>query len=83
MFFRNAALGARGGSVLLPAGGVARFYGVTEVHPEDGEIREKVWNGMIEVERERDPDKKGRAVLIRLEGVEQLSHQPLAEIEQS
>ncbi len=80
VFFRNMALGARGGSGLLPAGGVARFYGIAEVHPDDGEVREKVWNGMIEVERERDPEKKGRAVLVRLAKAEQLSHKPLAEI---
>lgn len=80
VFFRNMALGARGGSGLLPAGGVARFYGIAEVHPDDGEVREKVWNGMIEVERERDPEKKGRAVLVRLDKAEQLNHKPLAEI---
>ncbi len=83
VFFRNMALGARGGSGLLPAGGVARFYGIAEVYPDDGEVREKVWDGMIEVERERDPEKKGRAVLIRLDTAEQLSHKPLSEIEQS
>jgi hypothetical protein len=80
VFFRNAALGARGGSGLLPAGGAARFYGIAEIHAEDGEVREKVWNGMIEVERERDPEKKGRAVLLRLERAEQLNRKPLNEI---
>jgi len=49
VFFRNMALGARDGTGLLPAGGVARFYGTAEVNPEDGEIREKVWNGMTPV----------------------------------
>lgn len=29
---------------------------------------------MIEVERERDPEKKGRAVLLWLERAEQLNH---------
>lgn len=80
VFFRNGALSARNGNGLLPSGGVARFYGVAEIHPEDGEIREKVWNGMIEVERERDPEKKGRAVLLHLDHAEQLNHKPLSEI---
>ena len=64
----------------MPAGGAARFYGIAEIHADDGEIREKVWNGMIEVERERDPEKAGRAVLLRLERAEQLNHRPLSEI---
>ncbi len=65
---------------MLPAGGIARFYGVAEVHPEDGEIRDRVWNGMIQVERDRDPEKKGRAVLLHLQRAEQLNHKPLNEI---
>ncbi|MBT4703389.1 MAG: hypothetical protein HOM58_07635 [Rhodospirillaceae bacterium] len=79
VFFRNGALGG-GGKGLLPAGGIARFYGVAEVHAEDDEIREKVWNGMIEVEREKDPDKTGRAVLVRLEKAQQLNHKPLSDV---
>jgi hypothetical protein len=79
VFFRNGAIGG-GGKGLLPAGGIARFYGVAEVHAEDGAVREKVWNGMIEIERERDPEKAGRAVLVRLERAEQLNHKPLSEI---
>ncbi len=79
VFFRNMAIGG-GGKGLLPSGGVARFYGVAEVHGENGEVREKVWNGMIERERENDPEKKGRAVLVRLEKAEQLNHKPLSDI---
>ena len=79
VFFRNSALGGSGKG-LLPAGGIARLYGVAEVHAEDDEVRESVWNGMIEVERERDPEKKGRAVLVRLDRAEQLNHKPLSEI---
>lgn len=79
VFFRNSAIGG-GGKGLLPTGGVARFYGVAEVHGEDGEVREKVWNGMIAHERDQDPEKKGRAVLVRLDRAEQLNHKPLAEI---
>jgi hypothetical protein len=39
-----------------------------------------VWNGMIEIERQRDPEKIGRAVLLHLEKAEQLNHKPLSEI---
>ncbi|NQV55465.1 MAG: pyridoxamine 5'-phosphate oxidase family protein [Rhodospirillales bacterium] len=81
VFFRNPELGARGGNGTLPAGGVARFYGIAEVHAEDGEVRERVWNEMVEPERTSDPEKKGRAVLVKLERAEQLSHKPLSEIE--
>ena len=80
VFFRNGKLSARSGSGLLPAGGTARFYGLAEVHEEDGEIRDRVWNGMIQVERDRDPDKTGRAVLVKLESAEQLNHKPLSEL---
>ena len=79
VFFRNSEVGGSGKG-LLPAGGIARFYGVAEIHAEDGDVREKVWNGMIEIERQRDPDKKGRAVLVRLDRAEQLNHKPLSEI---
>lgn len=81
VFFRNGELSARSGNGLLPAGGTARFYGIAEVHAEDSEIRDRVWNGMIPVERERDPDKSGRAVLVKLESAEQLNHKPLSELE--
>ena len=79
VFFRNSNLGGSGKG-LLPAGGIARFYGVAEPHEEDGEVRNRVWNGMIQVERERDPEKKGRAVLVHLDRAEQLNHKPLSEI---
>jgi hypothetical protein len=80
IYYRNPALGARGGDGTLPAGGIARFYGTAEVHAEDGEVREKVWNGMVEAERNGDPDKKGQAILIHLTRAEQLNGKPLAEI---
>lgn len=61
---------------LLPLGGIARFYGTATVHKE-GEVREKVWNMMIQQERDRDPDKKGYAVLVEVEKAEDLAHQAL------
>lgn len=64
LFYRNTALKEE-----LPVAGVARFYGTAEVH-KSGEIYDRVWNEMIPVERERDPDKKGYAILIKCERAE-------------
>ncbi len=80
VYFRNPEFGARGGNGLLPAGGIARFYGAAEVHLEDDEVREKVWTDMHEKERENDPDKGGHAILIHLERAEQLNHKPLSDL---
>lgn len=78
VYFRNPALSAvaRGGNGLLPVGGIARFYGAAELHTE-GEAYEQVWNNMVQQERDSDPDKKGFAVLIRVERTEDLRGQPL------
>ena len=78
VYFRNPALSAvaRGGNGLLPAGGIARFYGTAEVHTE-GATYEQVWTNMVQQERDGDPEKKGFAVLIRVEHAEDLRGQPL------
>ena len=80
IYFRNSALGAvaRGGNGLLPAGGIARFYGTAELHTE-GDAYEQVWNKMVQQERDSDSEKKGFAVLIRVERAEDLRGQPLPE----
>ena len=78
IYYRNPALGARGGNGLLAAGGVARFYGTAEIHREDPSY-EQVWNNMAEQERNNDPDKKGFAILIRIIKVESLLGKPLPE----
>ncbi len=62
----------------LPQGAIARFYGTVSFH-EDGPVREAVWDKMIQAERDRDPDKKGYAVLVAVERAETLGHQPLDE----
>ena len=81
VYFRNPEYGGRGGgNGLLPAGGIARFYGSAEVHAEDGEVRERVWMEMVEQERNNDPDKAGQAILIHMERAEQLNHKPLSEL---
>lgn len=72
IYFRNAGLR----SSILPIGGIARFYGVAEIH-KTGPIYEKVWERLIEPERERDPEQKGFAVLIKVERAEDLVGRPL------
>ncbi len=73
IFFRKPELRAAG---LLPLGGIARFYGTAAVH-KTGPIYEEVWNRCIPVEKSRDPDKKGFAVLIKVERAEDLAGKPL------
>lgn len=72
VFYRNPALRES----LLPQGGVARFYGRAEVH-KAGPVYDKVWEKLIQPEKDRDPEKKGHAVLIRIERVERLNGEPL------
>jgi hypothetical protein len=74
VFFRKPALRESG---LLPKGGIARFYGVASVY-RSGAAYEEVWRRLVQPEKDRDPDKKGYAVLIRVERAEDLDGQPLA-----
>ena len=71
VYFRDQAM-----RDLLPAGAIARFYGTATTHLDD-DVREKIWEMMIQPERDRDPDKKGSAVLVELERAETLQRQPL------
>ncbi|MFC1491056.1 pyridoxamine 5'-phosphate oxidase family protein [Nitrospinota bacterium] len=73
VFLRNGELREKG---LLPRGGIARFYGTATVYPE-GSVREEVWERMSQQEREHDPEKKGRAVLLKIERAEDLRGDPL------
>jgi hypothetical protein len=73
VFFANPDLRANG---LLPIGGIARFYGTASIH-KSGPVYETVWKRLIEPERKWDPDKKGWAVLIKIERAEDLLGQPL------
>jgi hypothetical protein len=74
IFFRKTSLRGEG---ILPLGGIARFYGIAAIH-KSNEVYEEVWNRLIQPEKERDPDKKGFAVLIKIERVEDLFGQSLA-----
>jgi hypothetical protein len=62
---------------VLPKGGIARFYGTAQV-VKSGAAYEEVWKRLVQPEKERDPDKKGFAVLIKVERAEDLDGQPLA-----
>ena len=59
------------GSDLFPAG-VLRFYGDVEILP-DGPERNRVWSMIPEHERKPDPEQKGKAILVRLQRVEDLN----------
>lgn len=63
-------------SGVLPKGGIARFYGTARVL-RSGPAYEEVWQRLVQPEKDRDPDKKGYAVLIAVERAEDLDGQPL------
>lgn len=73
VFFRKPQLRADG---VLPKGGIARFYGTARVY-KSGQEYEEVWRRLIQPEKDRDPDKKGFAVLIEVERAEELDGTPL------
>lgn len=71
-FLRKAELREKA----LPKGGVARFYGTAAVH-KSGPIYDEVWQRLIPQEKDRDPQKKGFAVLVKIERAEDLDGAPL------
>jgi hypothetical protein len=68
VFFRKPELRA----TILPKGAVARLYGIAKIY-KSGPIYEKVWERLIQPEKDRDPEKKGFAVLIKIDRAEDLS----------
>jgi hypothetical protein len=68
VYFRKPSLRTDG---TLPKGGIARFYGTATIH-KDGAAYEEVWRRLVQPEKDRDPDKKGFAVLIKVERAEDL-----------
>jgi hypothetical protein len=72
VFFRKPELR----TTILPKGAVARLYGTAKIY-KSGPIYEKVWERLIQPEKDRDPDKKGFAVLIKIERAEDLTGDPL------
>ncbi len=73
VFFRKPQLREEG---VLPKGGIARFYGRAKIY-RSGPIYEEVWRRLVQPEKDRDPDKKGHAVLIEVERAEDLDCEPL------
>jgi hypothetical protein len=73
VFLRKPALRESG---LLPKGGIARFYGTAEIH-KSGPIYEEIWTRLVQPEKDRDPEKKGFGVRIKVERAEDLDGQPL------
>ena len=73
VFFRKPELRQSG---LLPKGGIARFYGTAEVH-RSGSVYDEVWERLIQPEKDRDPERKGFAVLVKIERAEDLDGTPL------
>ena len=63
-------------SGVLPIAGIARLYGKAEIH-KSGAVYDKVWDRLIGPEKERDPDKGGFAVLIKIERTEDLLGQAI------
>jgi general stress protein 26 len=55
-----------------------RLYGRATVHRE-GPVYDRVWERLIEPERKLDPDRKGFAVLVRIERVETLKGEPIVD----
>jgi hypothetical protein len=74
IYFRKPSLREEG---TLPLGGIARFYGTAKIY-RSGPIYEEVWRRLIQPEKDRDPDKKGYAVLISVERAEDLAGQALS-----
>ena len=73
VFLRKPQLRESG---VLPKGGIARFYGTAKIH-KSGAVYEEIWKRLVQPEKERDPDKKGFGVLIKVERAEDLDGQPL------
>ena len=73
VFLRKPPLRESG---VLPKGGIARFYGTAGIH-KSGSAYDTVWQRLVQPEKERDPDKKGYAVLIKVERAEDLDGKPL------
>lgn len=73
IYFRNPKLREDG---TLPRGGIARLYGTARIY-KSGPEYEEVWRRLIAPEKERDPNKKGYAVLIKIERAEDLAGEAL------
>ena len=57
---------------------IARFYGTVDGVHKSGPAYDKVWEKLIQSEKNNDPEKKGYAVTIKVERAEDLRGQPIA-----
>lgn len=73
VFLRKPPLRESG---LLPKGGIARLYGTAKVH-KSGPVYDEIWKRLIQPEKDRDPEKKGYGVLIKIDRAEDLDGAPL------
>jgi hypothetical protein len=64
------------GDGLFPQAVIARFYGTAQI-VRSGPVYEEVWRRLVQPEKDRDPEKKGYAVLIKVERAEDLEGLPL------
>lgn len=53
-----------------------RFHGLATVHP-DGSLREQVMARVVQPELEKDPDRKGAAIIIRVDRITNLAGEVL------
>ena len=72
IFFRKPQLR----ETILPKGAIARFYGTASLH-KSGPVYEEIWSRVIQPEKDRDPEKKGFGVLVKVERAEDLGGAPL------
>ena len=61
---------------MLPRGGIARLYGTARI-VKSGPQYEEVWRRLVQPEKDRDPDKKGYAVLVKIDRIEDLAGEAL------
>ena len=73
VYFRKPQLREEG---ILPKGGIVRFYGSAKIY-KSGPVYEEVWRRLVQPEKDRDPNKTGYAVLIRIVRAEDLDGAPL------
>ena len=73
VYFRKPQLREEG---ILPKGGIARFYGTAKIY-KSGPVYDEVWRRLVQPEKDRDPEKRGYAVLIAVERAEDLAGESL------
>ena len=61
---------------MLAKGGVARFFGTATIH-KSGAVYDEIWQRLIQPEKDRDPQKKGFAVLVKIDRAEDLDGEAL------